>query len=163
MTCNWRNVFFSHGQEFHACVLGEKNDEKIRRQRRWETRSGRIPKVIQQERNHRDITTTDTHQLLQIHGSEEKGGQKGKWVWGWRPARKCWAEPELSTRQRHQDTDWGTQGVAGWVTKGVQVVPGNTFFCGKMWHPFTPLAGLVFIKRPGVGGYDKLLVDYWLL
>ena len=30
-------------------------------------------------------------------------------------------------------------------------------FWGKMWHPFTPLAGLVFIKRPGAGGYDQLL------
>ena len=28
---------------------------------------------------------------------------------------------------------------------------------GKRLHPFTPLAGLVFIKRPGVGGYDQLL------
>ena len=35
--------------------------------------------------------------------------------------------------------------------------PQKHLFGGEIWHPFTPLAGLVFIKRPGVGGFDQLL------
>ena len=35
--------------------------------------------------------------------------------------------------------------------------PQKHIFLGEMWHPLTPLGGLVFIKRPGVGGYDQLL------
>ena len=47
-------------KDFLVGGSGEKNDEKIRRQRRWETGPGRIPKVIQQERSHRDKTTSQT-------------------------------------------------------------------------------------------------------
>ena len=64
---------------FLVCGSGEKNDEKIRRQRRWETGPGRIPKVIQQERSHRDKTkSTDTHtHYCRFMGPKKKEDRRG--------------------------------------------------------------------------------------
>ena len=139
-----------------VCGSGEKNDEKIRRQRRWETGSGRIPKVIQPERSHRDKTkTTDTHTPIiadsWVQRKRRIEGEVGLTLEVDEEAlnRARARDGAASPRYRLADKR------SSWLSyKRGTSCPQNHLFWRKRWHPFTPLAGLVLIKRPGVGAYD---------
>ena len=161
MICNSLNVFFSHGQvvKISTFVVQVKRMMK----RFDDNGDGKLDlEEFQRWFNKREAIETKPKPQTHTHIIAGSWVQRRRRIEG-AVGLTMEVDEEVLNRARARDGAASPRYILGdtrssWLSyKRGTSCPQKHLFWGKIWHPFTPLAGLVFIKRPGVGGFDQLL------